>query len=112
MKTDREEHAFRGKAVDVRGLDDRVAGAAEGVIALIIGVEEKNVRPCELGFCRGGSLFSGFGFAVRPRRIGGAFLRLPVTIWTGRSAHPTGLWSNRHDFARLTFVWKDRKSVV
>ena len=40
-----KSHAVFGKGVDVGSLYDRVASTAERVIALIVGVEEKNVRP-------------------------------------------------------------------
>ena len=74
-----ESHAFFGEAIDVWGLYDRVTGAAESVIALIIGIEEQNVRPCGFGFCRGGSLFSGLGFAVRPSQ---------ELLWWARPCRP------------------------
>ena len=48
-----KSHAVSGKSVDVGSLDDRVARTAERVIALVIGVEKKDVRLCRSGLYRG-----------------------------------------------------------
>ena len=39
-----EADAICGKPVEIRGLDDWIAGAAEQVVALVVGQEEEDVR--------------------------------------------------------------------